>query len=63
MYLTRLIRKFERDLDGKAEQFLIRHSLLGFLAIFVGMPLLVLSCVCLCTMALAYPMGLLFGWM
>ena len=39
------------------------HPLLGFISIFVGMPLLVLVCVCISTIVVALPMTWLLGWL
>ena len=48
---TRLLH-FERMCDGLVEHFLLQHKILGFLLIFIGMPLVTLSAVCIsCTAA------------
>ena len=43
---TRLLH-FERMCDGLVEHFLLQHKILGFLLIFIGMPLVTLSAVCI----------------
>ncbi|MBO5282876.1 MAG: hypothetical protein J6B43_07120 [Lachnospiraceae bacterium] len=63
MNITKSIRKFERAFDEKAARFLWKHPLLGFLSIFVAMPILVLICVCISTMLIAFPIAWLFGYL
>lgn len=63
MRITKSVRKFEHEFDMKAERFLWRHPFLGFLSIFVGMPIFVLVCVCISTVVIAFPMAWLFGWL
>ena len=41
MSITNAARRFEQRFDAKAERFIWHHPLLGFISIFVGMPLLV----------------------
>ncbi|HBA47597.1 MAG TPA: hypothetical protein DCZ91_07315 [Lachnospiraceae bacterium] len=61
MRILKSIQKFEYEFDIKAERFLWKHPLLGFLSIFVGMPVLVLVCVCISTVLITVPMAWLFG--
>ncbi|MDO4304563.1 MAG: hypothetical protein Q4D94_11685 [Bacillota bacterium] len=61
MSITKSIQKFEQEFDSKAEQFLWKHPFLGFLAIFVGMPVFVLACVCISTGIITFPIAWLFG--
>lgn len=63
MRIKKSIREFEYEFDLKAEQFLWKHPFLGFLSIFVGMPVLVLAGVCIGTAVIAFPMAWLFGWL
>ena len=56
------IRGFERNVDAKAEKFVWHHPFLGFLLIFVGMPVFILACVSVCTMLIAFPLSWLMGW-
>ena len=62
MSISKSMRKFERELDIRTEKFFWDHPCLGFLAIFVGMPLFILLCVCISTVVIAFPMAWLFGW-
>lgn len=57
MSITNAARRFEQRFDAKAERFIWHHPLLGFISIFVGMPLLVLACVCISTIVIAFPMA------
>ena len=57
MSITNAARRFEQRFDAKAERFIWHHRLLGFICIFVGMPLLVLACVCISTIVIAFPMA------
>jgi len=61
--IAKTVRRYERNFDRKAEQFLWHHPLLGFLAIFIGVPIFVLACVCIGTVILAFPMAWLLGWL
>lgn len=63
MRIANSIRKFEHEIDIKAEHFLWKHPFLGFLSIFVGLPVFVLVCVCISTIVIAFPMVWLFGWL
>lgn len=63
MRISKSIQKFEYEFDIKAERYIWRHPILGFLVIFVGMPAFVLLGVCICTIVIAVPMAWLFGWL
>ena len=43
---TKSIRKHERNFDERTERFLWQHPNLGFLLLFIGVPLFVLAFVC-----------------
>lgn len=57
------IQKLEREFDERAARFLWRYPFLGFLAVFIGAPLLVLLCVCAGTTAIALPVAWFLGWL
>ena len=57
---TRLLH-FERMCDGLVEHFLLQHKIL--LLIFIGMPLVTLSAVCICSTVLVLPLALAFGYL
>lgn len=61
MSIINAARRFEQRFDAKAERFIWHHPLLGSISIFVGMPLLVLACVCISTIVIAFPMAWLLG--
>lgn len=63
MRIAKTIRIYEHRFDVKVGNFISRHPLLGFLLIFVGMPLFILLCVCVSTVVIAFPMAWLFGWL
>ena len=63
MSITNAARRFELRFDAKAERFIWHHPLLGFISIFVGMPLLVLAFVCIGTIVVVFPMAWLLGWL
>ena len=63
MSITNAVRRFEQRFDAKAERFIWHHPLLGFISIFVGVPLLVLACVCIGTIVNAFPMTGLLDWL
>lgn len=63
MTIVQTIRKYEHEFDLRAERFLWKHPFLGFLFIFVGMPIFILICVCISTTIIALPMAWLFNFL
>lgn len=63
MFLPESIQKAEYEFDRKAERFFWRHPVLGFLSIFIGMPILILICVCVSTVAILFTIAWLMGWL
>lgn len=61
MSILQTIRKYEQKFDLRAKRFLWKHPILGFLSIFVGMPIFVLFCVCVSTTIITLPIAWLFG--
>lgn len=55
------VSRFENRMDALMERFIFHHKLLGLLLIFIGMPLMTLAAVCVCTMLIVLPIALLFG--
>ena len=56
MLLKRLSR-LEAQMDNAIEKFLFHHHVWGFLMIFIGIPLITLTAVCLFTAAIVFPLG------
>ena len=56
--LIKSVSRFENHIDASIEKFIFHHKFLGFLMIFIGMPLVTLAAVCVCTTIIAF----LFGW-
>ena len=52
----------EQQVDAVLERFIFQHKVLGVLMIFIGMPLLTLAAVCVCTTAIVLPMAMVLGW-
>lgn len=63
MTIIQTIRKYEHEFDLRAERFLWKHPFLGFLFIFVGMPIFILICVCISTTIIALLMAWLFNFL
>lgn len=61
MTVIQTIRKYEREFDLKAEQFIWKHPFLGFLFVFAGMPIFILICVCISATMIALPIVWLLG--
>ena len=61
MSITNAARRFEQRFDVKTERFMWHHPLLGFISLFVGMPLLVLACVSISAIVIAFPMAWLLN--
>ena len=60
--LKKRMSHLENQVDSCMEGFAFHHKFLGFLMIFVGMPLATLLAVCICTLLIALPLSLVFGW-
>lgn len=60
--LKKWMSHMETRADVCLEEFVFHHRALGLLMIFVGMPLVTLLAVCICTMIIALPLALVFGW-
>ena len=60
--LKKRMSHLENQMDTCMEGFVFHHKFLGFLLIFVGRPLATLLAVCICTMLIALPLSLAFGW-
>ena len=60
--LKKRMSHLENQADACMEGFVFHHKFLGFLMIFVGMPLVTLLAVYICTMLIALPLSLAFGW-
>lgn len=56
------VSRLENRIDDSLEKFVFHHQFLGFFMIFVGMPLVTLAAVCVCTTMITLPIGFLFGW-
>ena len=63
MTILQTIQKYEREFDLRTAQFFWKHPFLGFLSIFVGMPIFVLTCVCVSTTVIALPIAWFFGFL
>ena len=61
--IRKCVSRFENRIDASMERFVFHHRVLGFVVIFIGMPLFALEAVCLCTMCVALPFAAAFGWM
>ncbi|KAF5061689.1 hypothetical protein DSECCO2_312620 [anaerobic digester metagenome] len=57
------IRKWESAFNQEAERFLFRHPVLGFLGIFIGVPIFVLIAVCVGTTLMMLPVSWLLDWL
>ena len=60
--LKKRVSRFENHVDAAMEKFLFHHRLLVFLLIFIGMPLVTLAAVCVCTTIITFPIAFMFGW-
>lgn len=57
------IHNFEDKFDRCAERFALRHPHIAFLAMFIGMPLLILIAIAVATTLITLPMAWIFGWL
>ena len=51
------VSRFETHVDDAMEKFVFHHKFLGFLMIFIGMPLAILAAVCVCTTMITFLFG------
>ena len=51
------VSRFENHVDDAMEKFVFHHKFLGFLMIFIGMPLAILAAVCVCTTMITFLFG------
>lgn len=58
----RRMSRLEKWFDTSLEELIECHQILGFLTIFVGMPLFVLIAVCAGTTIIMLPLAWIFGW-
>lgn len=57
------LSRFQDQVDASMEKFIFHHKFFGFFLVFVGMPLITLVAVCLCTTIIAMPIALVLGGM
>ncbi len=60
--ISKLLHKFEDEFDRHAEHFVFHYPCLATLALFVRLPIFILVAVSACTVLIALPIFLLFGW-
>ncbi len=61
--LINRVSHFEKYIDSSIEKFIFHHKFLGFLMIFIGMPLITLAAVCVCATIVMVSVAYLFGWL
>lgn len=55
------VSRFENQVNDAMEKFMFHHKFLGLLMIFLGMPLAILTAVCVCTTMITLLITFLFG--
>lgn len=55
--------RIEQRFDYCAERFAFYHPYAALLAMFIGIPVLILLAVTASTLILSFPMAYLFGWL
>ena len=55
------VSRFENHVDDAMDKFMFHHKFLGLLMIFIGMPLAILTAVCVCTTMITLLITFLFG--
>lgn len=60
--LIKRVSRIESRIDASIEKFVFRHRVLGFLLIFIGVPMATLAAVCAGTALITLPLALIFGW-
>ena len=59
--LLKQLSRLEIRADTEIERFLFHHRLMGFLMIFIGIPMITLLAVCLFTAVITVPIGFHIG--
>ena len=62
LMLKKRMSRMEKQVDASLERFIFQHKVLGVLMLFIGMPLLTLLAVCICTTVIALPRAMALGW-
>lgn len=62
-HMIRAMKKWELTFDEKTERLIFKHPLLGFVGMFVGVPLFILIAVGVSTTAVMLPVSWLLGWL
>ena len=57
--MKKRLHHFNAWFDASLEQFMLQHKLLGFLTVFIGMPLFILAAVFICTIGIVLPLSLI----
>lgn len=57
------IHRLEHKFDAKAKKLAREHPYIAFVTVLIGMPLFILSAVCISTTIIAIPIAGLFGWL
>lgn len=60
--ILKSVHMTEHKFEAAATRFFSHYLFLGYLTIFIGIPLFVLGAVCVCSTAFILPFALLFGW-
>lgn len=55
------VSRFENHVDDAMDKFIFHHKFLGLLMIFIGMPLAILTAVCVCSTMITLLITFLFG--
>ena len=55
------VSRFENHVDDAMDKFMFHHKFRGLLMIFIGMPLAILTAVCVCTTMITLLITFLFG--
>lgn len=61
--ILKSIHTVESKFNRIAERFAFRHPYLTYLAMFIGVPVVILSAVAFCTAVVTLPLALIFGWL
>lgn len=62
MHMTQSIYSMKQRVEASANTFVKMHPFLSFLGVFIGMPILTLGAVALCSFVVVFPVALIMGW-
>ena len=62
IFISSPFYSMKQRVEASANTFAKMHPFLSFLGVFIGMPILTLGAVALCSFVVVFPVALIMGW-